>query len=104
MTRVAADQKHWSVLQGLHVCGILINIGPGVHWTCIVTHVGHTFYVDSQQFPPSLIDEENFRSILAHHPDAYFVMMHEMDEDILKISAARYGAVFVILFGCSMNC
>ena len=83
MTRVAADKKHWCVLQGLHVCGILINIGPGVHWTCIVTHVGHTFYVDSQQFPPSLIDEENFRSILAQHPDAYFVMMHEMDEDIL---------------------
>ena len=65
-----------SILQRPDVCGVLLNIGPGQHWTCIVTHGDHAFYVDSKQFPPNLIQEQDFQSILARHPDAYFVLSH----------------------------
>ena len=71
------------ILQRPDVCGVLLNIGPGQHWTCIVTHEGYTFYVDSKQFPPSLIQQQDFQMILEYHPDAYFVLSHDLDEDRL---------------------
>lgn len=81
--RVVSDGKHWSLLHGPGTCALLLNIGPGLHWTCIVPHLGQTFYVDSQHFPPSIIDESDFQAILAKHPDAYFVLRHDVDEDML---------------------
>lgn len=84
--RMIAEQpsaSDWDALcPGDNVVGAIVNV-RNVHWCSVVHREGCVFYVDSMQFPPVLLEREDWQSILKEHPTTYLVCAasHELSKD-----------------------
>lgn len=83
-----ASVSDWDELSsGGNVIGAIVNV-RNAHWCSVVHHDGCVFYVDSMQFPPVLIEREEWRSILTEHPTTYLVCCanHERPRDAQEMN------------------
>ena len=68
-----ARATDWHELsEGGSVIGAIVNV-RNAHWCAIVNHSDFVFYVDSQQFPPVIIVEEDWCRILQKNPMTFLV-------------------------------
>ena len=70
------------LLQGNEaIVGAIVSV-DNVHWCAVVRHSDTKFYVDSQQIPLSIIENNDWIDILQRHPNTYLICA--ADSDILE--------------------